>query len=999
MLSNELQKLVDRFDKGIAFYKDGKIRYNEQSCRTEYIDPLLELLGWDVSNKKGLPPQYREVIAEDYSSPTDRPDYSLTLSGVTKLFVEAKKPSVDISTDPAPALQTRKYGWNAGHKIAILTNFEYFIIYDTTTVPAEGDSCTVSRYKKYYYKDYVKSFTDLQQLVSRDAVYSGQFDAFFNNAFSGNGHAIQPVDKYFLEQINSWRLALSNDLYSKARNGSLYSRIDILNDAVQEFINQIVFLRICEDKKLPLYHSLQYNAKSTADLHTELERMFRDADKQYNSGMFSGKNIIFDLDNKIIKDMIVGLYYPQSPFLFNIIEPNVLGQMYEMFLTEELVLSGGKIALSRKETCKNRSVVTTPVEIVKYIVSITLRRLCDGKTPEEIKRLRIADISCGSGIFLVEAFSQLQERCIDWYLKNNPSHLECIGSGRYKLPFLEKREILKACIYGIDIDMHAVEVARFSLLLKLIENETAPSVASGKRLLPDMNSNIFHGNALVDSTSIDGEGISADELVRLAPFDWSSMGIADGLDAIIGNPPYVNTAEMHALLPEIEVEKIYKTKYLSSYKQFDKYFIFIERALDKLRHGGLLCYIVPNKFFKNVAGRELRRLISSGSYLVSLDDFGDTQLFEDKTIYSSILLLQKQGNDKFQYSSVKSVTELWSGSSRSSITQESSMLDESPWRLTTDIAFMQQWMKVEKRAARITKYVSIFNGIQTSAERPKPIYWFSDDEVDKEDAADVYLSRDGKTYRIEKAILRPYFKPVKKSEKGLNTYSVLKTDKRIIFPYDANGELIPLDEMKSSFSGAYAYLQDNYNALVPKSVSSSGKRDVDHATADTWYKYGRSQGLSAFTKTKKLIVGVLSREPMYAYDDNDMLIASGGTAGYCAVSLKGSCPYSLEYIQAWLTNPFTERIISVIGSDFENGFVSRGTAVLKQLPFIELNLGDPAHKKIHDDITAKTKDILQINNALSGALSKSQISTYEGRKKVLIKQVQDLITNVYNFRF
>lgn len=113
--------------------------------------------------------------------------------------------------------------------------------------------------------------------------------------------------------------------------------------------------------------------------------------------------------------------------------------------------------------------------------------------------------------------------------------------------------------------------------------------------------------------------------------------------------------------------------------------------------------------------------------------------------------------------------------------------------------------------------------------------------------------------------------------------------------------------MRESYPGTLEYLNDNYDVLVPKSVSKNGKRDVPGATADTWYQYGRSQALSAFTNTPKLIVGILSKEPMYVYDTNDMLIASGGTAGYCAITLKPECPYCLEYIQAWLSNSYTEK--------------------------------------------------------------------------------------------
>lgn len=58
----ELQNLVDRFHANIDFYKDARNAYNEHSCRNEYIDPLLKLLGWDVANEKGVAPQYEKLL-------------------------------------------------------------------------------------------------------------------------------------------------------------------------------------------------------------------------------------------------------------------------------------------------------------------------------------------------------------------------------------------------------------------------------------------------------------------------------------------------------------------------------------------------------------------------------------------------------------------------------------------------------------------------------------------------------------------------------------------------------------------------------------------------------------------------------------------------------------------------------------------------------------------------------------------------------------------------
>ena len=179
----KLKELVIKYNKYRSYYHDANNKYNETECRDEYISPLLECFGWDVQNVQGKLPQYKEVIVERFSNSAERPDYSLTLNGVTKIFVEAKKPCVDITAETEPANQTRKYGWNANHALSVLTNFENLIIYDTTNQPQVDDDAKTSLYRRYYFDEYVEKHQEIGQLISKESVYSGKYDEFVKNNF------------------------------------------------------------------------------------------------------------------------------------------------------------------------------------------------------------------------------------------------------------------------------------------------------------------------------------------------------------------------------------------------------------------------------------------------------------------------------------------------------------------------------------------------------------------------------------------------------------------------------------------------------------------------------------------------------------------------------------------------------------------------------------------------------------------------------------------------
>lgn len=996
---DKLKQLIIKYRKNIAYYHDMKNAYNETECRDEYISPLLECFGWDVRNMGGKLPQYKEVVVERFSNSSERPDYTLTLNGVSKMFVEAKKPSVDITIEFEPAMQIRKYGWNAKHALAILTNFEDLLIYDTTNQPKAEENAISSLYRKYHYEQYVEKYQEIADLISKDSVYSGRFDEIVQADFQNGTRYTTQIDETFLHHINQWRLQIGEYLY---QHKSVYKDMSLLNDMVQDFINQIVFLRICEDRKLPIYRKLYETIEDRQELQEKLTAVFKEADRRYNSKLFHGNNPIFDLSSEIIFEMIESLYYPRTPYLFTIIEPSLLGKIYEAFLAESLVLKNGKICLAQKKEYIYKSVVSTPIEIVKYMVKAVLNPVCCGKTPNDIRKLKIADIACGSGIFLEEAYQFLIDYCTEWYEENDAEHLIELESGKRKLPLAEKKEILCKCIYGVDIDVHAVEVTKFSLLLKLIEDETEPSVKSDKPILPDLDANIKHGNSLITSEDLNNRKVETEQLLRIVPFDWNTINDGNKFDVILGNPPYVKTEDLHLISEKAEFE-IYKSKYCTAYKQFDKYFLFVEQALRLLNIEGRLSYIIPNKFYKIAAGQELRKLICGK--VCSIDDFGDMQLFPDKTIYSSIVTIAYQNQESMKYTRVDSLVDLWTGKQLESILIRNEQLDKNPWRLSTDIAFLQMLENLNGKIVPLSKVANIYNGIQTSAERPekfsdkKAVYWFDHTEIKKENEKYVFVKKYGKEYKIDKELLRPYFKPTKAAEKGMETYSALTTDKQIIFPYDSEGKLISIDQMKSDYAETFQYLEDCYDRLVPKCLNHGVGRDVADATGDTWYQYGRTQALTAFINTPKLIVRVLSKTPMYAFDDKDMLIASGGTAGYCAVSRLLGSEYELEYIQAWLAHPYTEKIFQIQGSDFENGFTARGTFLLKKLPFVLLDFEDSRQMDLYNDVVASSKRIYEINDSLRQHIDRASKNILEKEKNRMINKIENLISRVYQQNF
>lgn len=976
-----VNKLIEKYNADRKYYLTNK--YNETLLRSDFLDPFFELLGWDIKNNAGKPTNEREVILEEAlkenaSEHSKKPDYTFRLFSERKFFLEAKKPCVAIESNNDSAKQVRRYGFTAKLKISVLSNFEYLIIYDTSVKVDKDDTFPKALIKKYHYTEYEAKFEEIKKLLGKDVVYSGAFETEWKEIETKINQ--YSIDNLFLNQINEWRKALGAEIYKhEPKIGEQQ-----LNDIVQSYLNRVLFLRVCEDRNLEDYQTLLKFAN--ANDFKALIKKFEQADKRYNSGLFDQllKDKIVENISSVFWTIIKQLYYPESPYSFSVFSSDILGSIYEIFLSEKLTIENKTIALVKKPENVDRDIITTPTFIISDILRNTVLVKCQGKTDKEILKLKFSDISCGSGAFLLELFQLLNDILIDYYLKNDKSKLIQTNLDTFKLPFKIKRELLLNCIFGVDKDYNAVEATKFGLLLKLLEGEDVNSTNTSKPVLPDLSQNIFFGNSLLNPKQVRSKKAQ----VIINPFDFSKLRF----DVIVGNPPYMKSEDMKNITP-LELP-LYKSNYTSAYKQFDKYFLFVEQGMDLLTADGVLGYIIPSKFTKVGAGKKLREELSSKGYLHSIVSFGANQVFADKTTYTCLLILNKKPQETFQYAEVKSLKS-WKVREHNAIkyaTKNTNQLDNEVWVLVPP-DLTNAYTKISAQSIKLVDLVgedNIFNGIQTSANET---YIFI---PTKEDVKNYYFTKKSVDYKIEKAITKPYFQ-TSSGEDNLNTYRTFKPNARVIYPYintKKGVQVIPLSTIQKKYPMSFAYFQKHIVIL------NNPKRDIkpEPVTKNEWHRFGRQQGLNILGKKEKIILGVLSSGDKYAIDNYGTLFTSGGTAGYCAITLPDNFNYSIYYIQAILNSKYVEWFVILTGEIFRGSYFARGTKVLNNLPIRKIDFTNAKDKTLHDKIVELQKELIQIQDKIDANIGnkraltplQSQFSREKNALEKLLAKLYDL---------
>ena len=1008
-----IMDLVERFDRNVESYRSGQ--YNETQLRREFIDPFFKALGWDVDNEKGHAEAYKDVFHEDavkVGGTTKAPDYSFRIGGTRKFFVEAKKPSVNLKDDISPAFQLRRYSWSAKLPLGVLTDFEELAVYDGRIPPSKNDKASVARVKYFTYKEYVDRWDEIASIFSKDEILKGSFDKYAESTKGKRGTA--GVDNAFLQEIESWRDLLARNI--ALRNPDLKTRE--LNFSVQRTIDRIIFLRICEDRGIERYGRLQ-SLLEGARVYPRLCEFFRQADERYNAGLFHfGKDsdrqeapdeitLSLEIDDKPLKEIIKSIYYPDSPYEFSVLPPEILGHVYEQFLGKVISVSPGRrVNVDYKpEVRKAGGVYYTPSYIVEYIVDNTVGKLLEGQTPTSASELKVLDPACGSGSFLIGAYQKLLDWHRDWYVEKLAPLLEegkTLASkevlallpagytapnkrkrkkkeankdqpifeakgGEWKLTTRERRRILLNNIYGVDIDSQAVEVTKLSLHLKVLEGENEETLSKQlqlfqERALPYLGRNIKCGNSLIGWNILDlNPDMTAEEIERINPFDWRRefpeiIG-RGGFDAVIGNPPYVRQEGLG------EFKAYFQEHYQVYHGIADLYTYFIDKGVSLLRPKGIFSYIVANKWMRANYGLPLRVWLK-GQHIEEIVDFGDLQVFQKATTYPCIIRISKEApHEHFEVAQIKTLSfaNLRDYVEEHHYQVKQSNLSNSGWTLA-DERTQSLLAKLEESNVSLGEYVDgkIYRGLLTGLDGA-----FVIDVTTRE----KLIAEDPKS----KELIKPYL-----AGRDIKRYQPPKSNKYLI--------LTPRGWTRKRSNDArdpLGWLRHNYPAIVNHLMPFSEAAQKRYDKGEYWWELRACDYYAEFDKPK-IVYLKFQVKTAFTFDD----------AGSYPNSANWFIPSNDKYLLGILNSTSGWFLISNYCTQIQNGY-QLIYKYLGKIPIRTIDFSDPADVARHDKMVSLVERMLDLQKRLAETKTSHEKTFLQRQIEATDKQIDRLVYELY----
>ncbi|GAB2331347.1 Eco57I restriction-modification methylase domain-containing protein [Streptomyces variabilis] len=191
-----------------------------------------------------------------------------------------------------------------------------------------------------------------------------------------------------------------------------------------------------------------------------------------------------------------------DPELRNRLRP-FIGIIRRDLRNRPLVVEPGGVLLVETPSRASAGAHYTPRSLAEEVVRYALEPLVYSPGPhqtadqdvwrpidsDQILDLRIADIACGSGAFLVAAARYLADRLVEAWQRERVAY----GRTPHDLHVHAIRTVVATCLYGADINGMAVEMCKLSLWLVSLDPRLPFSFVDDK---------VLHGNALLGLTDV-----------------------------------------------------------------------------------------------------------------------------------------------------------------------------------------------------------------------------------------------------------------------------------------------------------------------------------------------------------------------------------------------------------------------------------------------------------------------------------------------------------------
>ena len=212
------------------------------------------------------------------------------------------------------------------------------------------------------------------------------------------------------------------------------------------------------------------------------------------------------------------------------------------------------------------SVYTPP-----FLVRLMLGEVLSWDRLDRLQQLNqiILDPSCGSGVFLVEAYKRL---VLHWRSRNE-----------WRRPGIAVLKSLLKRVHGIDLETAAVELAAFSLCLALCDALEPEEIRASIKLFPPLAGKTLHVSCF---------------------FEAKEQGLLkEPIGAVVGNPPFASRLstpgaersyqryeQVHGSLPDKQLA-----------------YLFLHDAMEMVEDGGVLSLLQQYNFLYNQQSLGFRR--------------------------------------------------------------------------------------------------------------------------------------------------------------------------------------------------------------------------------------------------------------------------------------------------------------------------------------------------------------------------------------------------------